>query len=431
MPHLASSDYRRHRRRFAPRERVATLVIVLLAALGVVQFFRPAGAAARGPFSRFAAAETRFVRVAAMARGGHAEASRDAFGRSGQVRMRFALPATTLEFPLVVGGGDPRTLRYEWVRLGDTAATDSSRALRGANVISPRRPGFYRLAIRRGSDREVMAEPIVAVLMPFQRKVGAMLNGYRIGTYLTERLGGALDATDHPEGFLEVGPEHVALNVSTHLTVGDFITHDSQEEVWPKYVAINPRLLDKLELVIAEVQRRRGRVRVIDLALGIHSGFRTPWHNARVPRAAGDSRHQYGDAADVVMDANGDGRITAADGMLVASAVERIEYEYPDLAGGLGLYTGRQYRTPYVHIDTRGTPARWRSAPDPEPEPDGPDIGLVSPTDAAGELQPTNARAAAGAREAGGREAAGARTAGGEAGGSAGSVRPVAPNSTQ
>ncbi|MFN2565385.1 MAG: hypothetical protein ABR499_10295 [Gemmatimonadaceae bacterium] len=384
MRQLGPTDRLRQRRRFARRERLASLAIASLAAIGVVQFFRPAGAAARGPFGRFAASETRFVRAAAIGnRGGHAEASRDAFGRSGEVRMRFALPGTTLEFPLVVGG-DPRTLRYEWLRLGDTTAADSSQALRGANVMSPRRPGFYRLAVRRGAEREVMTEPIVAVLTPFQRKVGGMLNGYRIGTYLAERLAGRGAAlADHPEGFLEVAPEHVELSVSTHLTVGDFITHDSQEDVWPKYVAINPRLLDKLELVIAEVQSRRGRLRVIDLALGIHSGFRTPWHNARVPRAAGDSRHQYGDAADVVMDANGDGRITAADGMLVANAVERVEYEHPDLAGGLGLYTGRQFRTPYVHIDTRGTRARWDVGN--EPEPPAPDIGLFTPTGAADE----------------------------------------------
>jgi hypothetical protein len=378
MQKLGSTDRARRRRRFARRERVATLIIASLAALGVVQFFRP-GAAARGPFARFAAGETRFVRAVAMGRGGNAEASRDAFGLSGEVRMRFSLPSNTLEFPLAVGGGDPRALRYEWVRLGDTTAADSSHALRGANVVAPHRPGFYRLAIRRGPEREVMTEPVVAVLMPFQRKVGGMLNGYRIGTYLAERLS-AGDA-DHPEGFLEVGAEHIDLNVSTHLKVGDFITHDSQADVWPKYVAINPRLLDKLELVIAEVQRRRGRVRVLDLAFGIHSGFRTPWHNARVPRAAGDSRHQYGDAADVVMDANGDGRITAADGILVANAVERVEYIYPELAGGLGLYTGRQFRTPYVHIDTRGTPARWDVRSEPEPEPTAPaEIGLMRPT---------------------------------------------------
>ena len=54
----------------------------------------------------------------------------------------------------------------------------------------------------------------------------------------------------------------------------------------------------------------------------MHSGFRTPAHNAGVRRAARDSRHQYGDAADVAIDANGDGRVTLTDEMLVARAVD-------------------------------------------------------------------------------------------------------------
>jgi hypothetical protein len=76
--------------------------------------------------------------------------------------------------------------------------------------------------------------------------------------------------------------------------------------------------------------------------------------------AASDSRHQYGDAADIAVDADGDGRITAHDEYLVAQAVERVEEEHPDLVGGLGLYTSGLYRTPYVHIDARGTRSRWK-----------------------------------------------------------------------
>ena len=45
--------------------------------------------------------------------------------------------------------------------------------------------------------------------------------------------------------------------VSTHLRLGDFLTHDGQTDVWPKYVALNPRLLDKLELVLAKIGARR------------------------------------------------------------------------------------------------------------------------------------------------------------------------------
>jgi hypothetical protein len=62
----------------------------------------------------------------------------------------------------------------------------------------------------------------------------------------------------------------------------------------------------------------------------------------------------------VVIDADRDGRITLKDSRLIARAVEQVELEHPNLIGGMGLYTSRRYRTPYVHIDARGTRSRWR-----------------------------------------------------------------------
>jgi uncharacterized protein YcbK (DUF882 family) len=144
--------------------------------------------------------------------------------------------------------------------------------------------------------------------------------------------------------------------VTKHLKLGDFVTHDDQGDVWPKYVALDPRLLDKLELVFTDLGSRLRP----GLGVDMHSGFRTPSHNAHVERAARDSRHQYGDAADLAIDADGDGRITMTDELLVMLAVERVEDAHPDLAGGLGLYTSRRYRTPYVHIDARGKRSRWQ-----------------------------------------------------------------------
>ena len=93
--------------------------------------------------------------------------------------------------------------------------------------------------------------------------------------------------------------------------------------------------------------------------MDVHSGFRTPLHNRRVPRAASDSRHQYGDAADLAIDANGDGRVSYLDGLAVAHAVEMVERDHPELAGGLGLYGNRGVGA-YVHIDVRGATKRWR-----------------------------------------------------------------------
>jgi hypothetical protein len=52
--------------------------------------------------------------------------------------------------------------------------------------------------------------------------------------------------------------------------------------------------------------------------------------------------------------------VTLKDEVLVARAVDQVEDEHPDLVGGLGLYVSHLYRTPYVHIDTRGTRSRWK-----------------------------------------------------------------------
>jgi hypothetical protein len=62
----------------------------------------------------------------------------------------------------------------------------------------------------------------------------------------------------------------------------------------------------------------------------------------------------------VQIDTDGDGKITMVDEIRVMLAVERVEDAHPDLAGGLGIYTSRRYRTPYLHIDARGKRSRWR-----------------------------------------------------------------------
>ena len=317
-----------------------------MAAVAVLRFSNPAEPAPVAPFAGAAARLT-------------AGASLNAFGDSRAVRVRFSLPGSQVEFPLDVSG-DPSTLTYEWIATGDSAAGEVARPLAGAAFTAPSTPGFYHLAIVRGLERQVIAEPTLAVLVPFTQKIGGTLNGYHIGTYLAERL----DHHEHPAGFLEVRPSDVGLRISTHLRLGDFITHDTQTAVWPKYVALNPRLLDKLELVLAKLGSRANLSGAIDasqdVAFDVHSGFRTPAHNGGVRRSARDSRHEYGDAADLAIDADGDGRVTLKDEILVARAVEQVEDEHPGLVGGLGLYTSRRYRTPYVHIDARGKRTRWK-----------------------------------------------------------------------
>lgn len=332
----------RWRRRL--RRDLSGVAVFGAAAIGVLQFMPAPDPSLRGPLGRLAALPI-------------ASASPDAFGRSGAVRTLFALPGERVVFPLTVN--EPRGLHYRWMRLDGRPAAEAPLPLAGGRPAAPAAPGFYRLALTRtdsGGGETIVDAPVLAVMAPFRAKVGGILNGYRIGTYVAERF-----RSDEgvPDGFIEVWPEAVDLQVTSHLRLSDFITRDArQETVWPKYVALSPRLLDKLELVIAEVGRDRPDGP--PLAVAVQSGFRTPAYNAGVRRAARDSRHQHGDAADIAIDANADGRLTAVDGQIVARAVERVERAHPDLAGGLGLYVSRRYRTPYVHIDARGARARWR-----------------------------------------------------------------------
>lgn len=280
--------------------------------------------------------------------------SADAYGRSGDVKVRFALPGETVQYPLELQG-DPSNLSYQWVRLADSVSADSLLPLSGARFLAPAVAGFYQLALVRGAERRFVDGMTLAVLVPFSQKSGTSLNGFRIGTYVAERLGGG---RERPAGFVEIAKHDVDLPLTTHLRLADFITRDGQD-TWPRYAALNPRLLDKLELVIAQVAALRGGGE-LRLSVDVHSGYRTPAYNRSVRRAARDSRHQYGDAADVTIDADGDGRITRADSRIVTQAVEAVERAHPDLAGGLGVYTSRRYPQPYVHIDARGRRARWR-----------------------------------------------------------------------
>ncbi len=103
-----------------------------------------------------------------------------------------------------------------------------------------------------------------------------------------------------PAGFVEVTAENRNLPVSEHFTLGDFLTKD-QPGVWPKYLLLDARLVDKLELIIDELEREGYPVE----HLAIMSGFRTPRYNQVGGQASGRgklSRHMYGDATDVFVD---------------------------------------------------------------------------------------------------------------------------------
>ncbi len=285
----------------------------------------------------------------------------NAFGASGEVRVRFARPDSPLEMPLQVSG-DPTQLRYEWLPLDDTVAVTPPRALEGATVVTPENPGLYRLALSTdGGGRRVVRGLTVGVLVPFEEKQGRALNGYKMGLWRGERHATATAVL--PSGFLEVQERDAYRALTRHIRVSDVLTHDNQVQ-WPRYLAVDTRVLDKLELVLAQLEADQGGALVggeaARFAMEVRSGFRTPFHNARVPGSARDSRHQSGEALDVAIDADRDGRFTRKDLKRVVKAIEEVEQAHPELVGGIGMYTSQRFSSPYVHLDVRGDHVRWR-----------------------------------------------------------------------
>jgi hypothetical protein len=219
-------------------------------------------------------------------------------------------------------------------------------------------------ATDRAPDDAFAGVPFV----PFARKRGEWLDAVRLGLWPAERRAMRDPAYANPAGFHVVTPALRGHPVSAHFTIGEFAMRDGplgpQGET---YVVLERPLLDKLERVLADLAATG--VRSPDLR--VLSAFRAPRYNAGVEGAAPSSRHQFGDAADVVVDADGDGRmddlnldgrVDRADLFLVADAVARVERAEPSLVGGLGLYDAQGPSGPFLHVDVRGSAARWGTA---------------------------------------------------------------------
>lgn len=103
--------------------------------------------------------------------------------------------------------------------------------------------------------------------------------------------------------------------------------------------------------------------------LHVMSGYRTPYYNRKIGNTTEYSRHLYGDAADIYVDAdgdrwmddlNGDGRTTQADAEVLAAIVRGLPTPGDDrFEGGLSTYGATAAHGPFVHLDFRGRYVRW------------------------------------------------------------------------
>ncbi len=255
-------------------------------------------------------------------------------GKSGKLLARFVAPPRSIQIPVVANN-----LTYT------SKVIPQIQVLKGTSNIG----NFSMITMRS-----------------FRDKIAGSVGSYRIGFWPEERGKARSEEYSSPEGFIEVTRENQDTRISENFRLRDFLTHD-QQNVWPKYLVLREPLIDKLELVIQELRDQGIPARNVTVL----SGFRTPQYNVGLGDRSGrarDSRHQYGDAADIFVDSNGDGRmddlnrdgrVNMADTRVVLAAVERVERKYPDLVGGVGLYHATGAHGPFAHIDVRGSRARW------------------------------------------------------------------------
>lgn len=297
----------------------------------------------------------------ALSPAGAFDSGRSAFtatvgGREVGYRRLFftALPGETVRIAVPAAG------RYELSGDTGTVKRDGETAWRWT---APGSPGHGTLTVTRG-DGEAMALAVF-VMRPYAEMQGGTLNGYRIGEYPPNPL-----RNDPiylaPPGFIEVTADMMDLPVSPHFTLGQFLCKQ-QPEHWPKYLALRPVLLVKLEAILEAAN-----------AAGIHtdrfvvmSGYRTPVYNRALGNVA-FSRHLWGGAADIYVDndgdgvmddLNGDGALDYRDAVVLKQVVERLAGGglLHWLLGGLGVYGPRVHHGAFVHVDARGRKARWES----------------------------------------------------------------------
>jgi hypothetical protein len=252
---------------------------------------------------------------------------------------------------------------------GSSAVLQSDRANEvSAQFVAPKNPGMYKLAVQIDKASRAMDKFSVITLVPRAEKRGGKIGLYYLGNWPWEQ-GGKPRAPSYapPNGFIEVTQENQNTYISEHFRLRDFLTKD-QHNVWPKYLLLDPKMVDKLELMIQELKAVGVKVEHVQ----VMSGFRTPRYNHSGGNVAGRanlSRHMYGDASDVFVDndrngnmddLNRDGRVDTRDAEMMGKALERVEAKHPSLVGGIGVYSACCGHGPFTHTDVRGMRARWR-----------------------------------------------------------------------
>lgn len=279
----------------------------------------------------------------------------------------FALPGETVPFDLAgYAGMSPKQLGRFQVEADDAVTVEREKGR--FRLHAPGETGIYPVVFQE-TVNPGLAAPLpyrvqLVVLVPATRvSPGGILNGYPVGVFPDPETNEQW-RFERPRGFVEITEDNRDILLSDHLSLRDLDC--KLLAPFPHYAVIQTSLLVKLE-GLADIMLQRGtpgdRIKVM-------SAFRTPEYNRSIGNRSTYSRHIAGDAADIFVDAdgddrmddlNGDGRINRRDSRFLLAVVEEMDQSpaYAALVGGASAYRAHADHGPFLHVDTRGFPARW------------------------------------------------------------------------
>lgn len=238
-----------------------------------------------------------------------------------------------------------------------TAVSDVETERLGPNSIAiyaPDHAGFYNLVL---SNNKTTKHLLVIVKKPFNA-INKQLNNYQIGLYPTPYKSDPQYSA--PNGLIEIFEKDLSRQLTPHVQVKNVIC--KQVSGFPKYLYVNNDGLLMLEDLLTFVQNEGIKVS----KFAFISGYRTPHYNHSIGNGK-HSRHQYGDAFDLYIDEdgdgrmddlNGDGKLTIADIDVLYKVFEKFQKQ-SRYNGGIGRYKPASHHGGFVHIDNRGFTARW------------------------------------------------------------------------
>jgi hypothetical protein len=267
-------------------------------------------------------------------------------------------------FAIYLLPGQPFSVRYQdGLQRGELEFGDISGPVGDTPLQAPVTPGLQTLRVTDAAGMEQATVNVFTMTPAGKLTPDDHLNGYRIGPYPQEPLRGQ-DIYLPPGGFVEVTADNAQTRLSPNFTLGQFVA--KQNQGYPKYVVLRASLMEKLESILATLNRQGHRTS----SLYIMSGYRTPWYNKSIGNVP-YSRHVWGDAADFFIDEapadgqmddlNGDGVVNRKDAQWLADFLNGMSQrgEFGAGIGGIGIYDSTPAHGPFVHVDVRGTRARW------------------------------------------------------------------------